>query len=377
MIRRRSSLGDLLWEWNGTDTSQFDTPFISSTNNPGTWALQLTTGSAAVSPQVGGTRLSVLSSGSGVTGEHWGIFPILETLPQSFEVVINSDFINTQDTNSGYGFFIWGDLDAEVGYVWHPEDRGGRIDGTLATTNSAGTARKVNLSGGSGQMNMRVEGRIDAAGGAFGTVNHRFVFGTNSEEGVALRNQYDANDGDWNITAGLPPAAWDGSAANRFGLALLTTGGGGGIPDWYINSIKIYALESDAAVTLTAIDGLEQVVPEKRGGTVVTLTGTGFDNTALVEILLAGTVVGTGYIVDADFDVTPTTLIVGLPALDPASVYDLRVTVDSVSATLSSALAPALYAEENKVHQVRQGFASVWDTGPRILTNNLLDLGSL
>ena len=117
--------------------------------------------------------------------------------------------------------------------------------------------------------------------------------------------------------------------------------------------------------------------PEKRGGTVVELTGTGFDNSMTVDILLAAAVVGTGYIFDPEFDVTATSAFVGLPALPPNVTYDIRVTVGINSGTLGNALLPLLYAEESKVHEARRSFSNVWDTGPRLFVNNLLDLGAL
>ena len=131
------------------------------------------------------------------------------------------------------------------------------------------------------------------------------------------------------------------------------------------------------AVTVTAVDGGALVSPEKRGGTVVEVTGTGFTNAMVVEVLLAAAVVGTGYIFDPEFDVTSTSAFVGLPALPPSVLYDIRVTVGVDTGTLSNALFPLLYAEESKVHEARRGFSNVWDTGPRLFVNNLLDLVAL
>ncbi len=130
-------------------------------------------------------------------------------------------------------------------------------------------------------------------------------------------------------------------------------------------------------ITLTAVNGGASAVVEKRGGTVVTLTGTGFDNTLSVQVLFAAATVGEGYIFDPEFDVTSARAYVGLPALTAGVTYDLQVTVGAATAQLVGALLPQLYAEEAKTHQVRQGFAEVWAVGPRILTNPILDLGAL
>ena len=129
-------------------------------------------------------------------------------------------------------------------------------------------------------------------------------------------------------------------------------------------------------ITLTGINGGSSATVEKRGGTVVELMGSGFTNALEVEVLSGLTVVGTGYIVRPEFDLTATHVWVGMPAL-PVGTYDLRVSVGVNTATLPNAVISALYAEELKVHTVRQGFAPVWDVGPRILTNHVLRLGDL
>ena len=128
------------------------------------------------------------------------------------------------------------------------------------------------------------------------------------------------------------------------------------------------------AVTVTAIDNS---LVEKRGGTVVKLTGTGFDSSMIVEVLLAAAVVGTGYIFDPVFDVTSTTAYVGMPALPPGVLYDIRVTVGVDTGTLANALFPILHAEESKVHGARRSFSLAWRLGPRLFFNNKLDLGAL
>lgn len=129
-------------------------------------------------------------------------------------------------------------------------------------------------------------------------------------------------------------------------------------------------------ITLTAVNGGSSAIVEKRGGTVVTLTGTGFDTGMTVEVLSGLTVVGTGYVFDPVFDLTATSLKVGMPALDPG-VYDLQVTNGVNTAQLTMAIEAMLHAEELKVHEVRRGFAAPWDVGPRILTNHTIDLGAL
>jgi hypothetical protein len=139
------------------------------------------------------------------------------------------------------------------------------------------------------------------------------------------------------------------------------------------------AAASSLTVTGVALPGAAagaSVQIEKRGGTVIEITGTGFDSTAAIAVLDGGSPVGAGYFFDATFDVTATRIYAGMPALDPGT-YDLQVTVGASMATLVGALEAVLFAEETKVHQARRGFAQPWATGPRILTNNVIDLGAL
>jgi len=128
---------------------------------------------------------------------------------------------------------------------------------------------------------------------------------------------------------------------------------------------------ADAAdLSITSVS--DTIVP-RRGGKVVKILGTGFEAGAVVELLQASVVQGTGYIFDADFDVTATCIFVGLPPL-PDGIYDLQVTVGVDTATFVAAFDYRLFAEETKAQRVRIGFASAWRTGPRILTNNTAGL---
>lgn len=121
-----------------------------------------------------------------------------------------------------------------------------------------------------------------------------------------------------------------------------------------------------SSVEITSVS--DSIVPI-RGGKVVEIVGTGFTSAAVVDLLQSSVVQGQGYIFDTDFDVTATSIFVGLPAL-PEGTYDLRVTVGADVGLLESAFVYRLFAEEGKVQRVRKGFSPKWRTGPRILTNN-------
>ena len=128
---------------------------------------------------------------------------------------------------------------------------------------------------------------------------------------------------------------------------------------------------ADAAdLSITSVS--DTIVP-RRGGKVVKILGTGFEAGIVVELLQASVVQGTGYIWDADFDVTSTCVFVGLPPL-PDGVYDLQVTVGVDIATFVAAFDYRLFAEETKAQRVRGGFATPWRVGPRILTSNTAGL---
>lgn len=120
----------------------------------------------------------------------------------------------------------------------------------------------------------------------------------------------------------------------------------------------------------------------RRGGDVISLFGTGFSRPILIEVLQGGLVVDTCYAFEADtrndrddgdinlFALTRTRVFAGTPALEDG-VYDLRVTTaGGVSGILSGALTYELFADEVKVHHVRQKLARKWKTGRRLLTTS-------
>jgi len=110
---------------------------------------------------------------------------------------------------------------------------------------------------------------------------------------------------------------------------------------------------------------------ERRGGTVVTISGTNFRDPLTIEILTGAspsfTVVGTGFLFDPEFDLLSNRAFVGMPALEDGT-YHLRVTTEGgVSNVILDALEWDLFPEEYKIHRTRKGFARVWDVGPRFL----------
>ena len=131
--------------------------------------------------------------------------------------------------------------------------------------------------------------------------------------------------------------------------------------------------EGGAPAGAVTITGVSDAIVPRRGGLVLEITGTGFTDAAMVTLEQATVAQGTGYIFDADFDVTATAIFVGLPPL-PDGVYDLRVTVGGDTALSVGAIEYRLFAEETKVMRVRGSFAQPWRTGARILTNNIAGL---
>lgn len=229
----------LLWEWNGQDISQFGPPVVVSSNNPGTFNGAASVVVGATSPQPNGNQLALTGSGAGVSGVHYVTFPILAPLPAAFQVEIDSVSISPSSINEGAGYLIWGDPSVNFGYFWHPASRKARLDnGTLNLGNSTGTTVAT-----AAQQTIRVLGG-NRADWPHGTVVYSEIprsLSATALNSQTLRNSFSL-DGDWAIAAGLPPASWAGTPADTFGLCLVSTGGGGGIPTWFINSIRIRSL---------------------------------------------------------------------------------------------------------------------------------------
>ena len=236
------STEELLWEWNGVDASQFDAPLRISSGTPSGWVPGVaTTDTASVSPQPNGTRLVLPSSGNGTAGLHAGVYAINDAVfpTGKFKVEINSDIASVSTLNAGFGFFFWGDLQNlsnPYGYFYAPGGRVARADGsTTSILGNIATGSQVS----NAQMTLRIEGRVDDPDAPHGQVAFLNRY-SGARSTKILRNAFDANDGDYNF-ANLP--TWGGAAAmDRFALCNWSTGGGGGAPTWYINSIRIYAL---------------------------------------------------------------------------------------------------------------------------------------
>lgn len=121
-----------------------------------------------------------------------------------------------------------------------------------------------------------------------------------------------------------------------------------------------------AAPPPTLVSASPSVV-ERRGGTVVALFGSNFQDPLTVELLQGGVVIADGYIFDPRFDLTRNRVYVGMPALDDG-VYDVRVTTDGGTATALGIIEAKLHAEEHRVVANRAKWAQPWDVGERYLS---------
>lgn len=231
----------LLWEWNGVDTSQFGPHlFVKAAGaSTGTRAGNATVVAGnTVSSQLGGNVLALQLTGSGGSGFRYSVWPILADLPQSYEVeIFSASATYGNDGNNGTGCLVMADPDFDHGYVWHQGGRRARVDnGAVQNANTVSTLGTTV----SGQYRIRVEGRpapLDDY--AHFQLLIEFDQGT-SEQTSFLRNAFDANDGDWNLSsAGLPPASWKNSEANRFALMMMNFTNN---QTWYISSIRIFSL---------------------------------------------------------------------------------------------------------------------------------------
>ena len=228
--------GAILWEWNGADVSQFDAPVIFTNGDAGTLAGTLSVGTTDNSPQTLGNALVLAATGSNVSGDTQIVFPITQTLPLNYEVEIFSQSASNNGATRSVGFFVMGDLSGSgFGYILNSWSRRARVDAGALNNGSAGSWNFDDNS----QLKLRNEwgNRADYPRG-------QLIFSGQWAElsrVLVLRNANNASDGDWDITAGLPPAGWAGTSANRFGLTLQTNGALTA-PSWSINSIRIKSI---------------------------------------------------------------------------------------------------------------------------------------
>lgn len=108
-------------------------------------------------------------------------------------------------------------------------------------------------------------------------------------------------------------------------------------------------------------------VVDELGGTVVLLTGSNFDASAVVELLQNTQVVGQASISDLQFDLTPSKLYVGMPAL-PTGFYSLRISTTGGIFTLDNAIEARAFAYELKTEDARRKWARAWNLGVRQLS---------
>lgn len=137
------------------------------------------------------------------------------------------------------------------------------------------------------------------------------------------------------------------------------------------------ALSSIAAPTLVAVgptDGYGIAYAEEDGGTLLTLTGTGFYYPIIVDVLRDGTLITDKYgkparafVYDPERELRASVVYAGMPSLDPG-FYDLRVTTPSgTSNVLARAVEYRLYAEQFRVVNLRGKFSTAWRSGVRFL----------
>lgn len=137
------------------------------------------------------------------------------------------------------------------------------------------------------------------------------------------------------------------------------------------------ALASIPAPTLVAVgptDGYGQAYAEEDGGTVLSLTGTGFYYPIIVDVLRDGTLIedklgkpARAFVYDPERELRANVVYAGMPSLDPG-FYDIRVTTPSgTSNTLSRAVEYRLYAEQFRVVNLRGKFSATWRAGVRFL----------
>lgn len=124
------------------------------------------------------------------------------------------------------------------------------------------------------------------------------------------------------------------------------------------------------AVSAEVPPGVASNVVDQLGGTILTIVGTNFTDPITIEVMsgpiATPTIVGECYLFDAEFDLTPSRLLCGSPALEDGT-YHLRVTTAGGVAELEDAIEARLWANELKTVSVRSKFAQPWATGERFM----------
>jgi hypothetical protein len=120
-----------------------------------------------------------------------------------------------------------------------------------------------------------------------------------------------------------------------------------------------------------SVFGVSPGVVELRGGSTISVVGTGFVEP--IELIIthgsAGSLVeiGRGFMWDPKYDLTPTTAKFGLPSSDFAGSHNIELIVAGVSTgVIFDVLEYTLHCERHKLHKVRSSWAKPWRVGPRI-----------
>jgi hypothetical protein len=240
----------IIWEWNGSDVSQFSGVSYYGSVGAATASLALQ-GAGAISPHPNGNKIRV-NGGAGVTaGDALAVFWANDPLPfpdnaRNYKIVMNSDF-SSSDAIVSYspGVIAFGDRDSgDHGYaVASGNGKTFRVDnGTLVSGVDLATGL-----GDSAILYHTIRGRKPSSGDPAGNRPHfqwlfERRFNPSDNSFFVLRNNFDANDGNW-LLGSLPPASWNDLDCDRWGIMVYAASGfafaNGG--NWDINDIKIFA----------------------------------------------------------------------------------------------------------------------------------------
>jgi hypothetical protein len=148
--------------------------------------------------------------------------------------------------------------------------------------------------------------------------------------------------------AGKPPAI---AAVGSWGLGPWGTGTWGGLGE---------------PVEGPGIFVVGPTIADVKGGTVISIFGSGFIDPLIIELYDGAIKVGEGKYFEARLDVRLEKMLVGMPAL-PVGSYGLKViTPFGASGILEDAVQYKVFAEEGKVQRVRRRWANAWQIGERL-----------
>jgi hypothetical protein len=217
-----------LWEWNGTDTSQFEAS--ADFNGSTVTAMGTPTLTAATDATVpGGKTLQLTAGGSpaGYAAAHWLVKASESTLTYpnryrwewavraSYAAYGGLSFFANPATDHYYGINV-----LSLNGTRHRVDAGTVVNFLVGTNSNLATGASNDTAG-----FIELYGETQSAAAPRFELTGRGISGANTP--LAFHHcDSGSSDGTWQTSGTNPPSSWHGLAANRWGLSLVSISGG-------------------------------------------------------------------------------------------------------------------------------------------------------